>query len=209
MILVCFAMEDEARPFRSWALTHSEVAVMLSGVGSANAERNLRRWLSRHGLPDSLLTCGFAGGLDPKWKTGDVLYEADLAFPQFAKLEFAGARPGRFHQAPRILATAAEKAACFAATHCDAVEMESQTLRAACRAEGIPSATLRVISDPAGVDMPLDFNQFMTPKQTMAYGRLLGHLATHPRVLPRLLAFHRETLIAARKMAEALAAICG
>lgn len=209
MILVCFAMEDEARPFRAWAGKQPHVEIMLSGVGARNAEKTLRQWLARHAQPEALLTCGFAGGLDPQWTLGSVLYEADATFPRLEALRRAGARPGRFHQASKILALKSDKTACFQTTGCDAVEMESSALRAVCAEQKIPSATLRVISDPADIDMPVDFNRFMTPRQTLSYGRLIAHLAMHPQVLPSLLDFHRQTLHAARRLAEALAVVCG
>jgi adenosylhomocysteine nucleosidase len=209
MILVCFAMEDEAKPFRVWARKQSELAVLISGVGADNAERHLRAWLAQHERPEALLTCGFAGGLNPRWQLGAVLYEADPAFPWVEQLRQAGACPARFHQTPKILASAAEKNACYRATGCEAVEMESAALRAVCASQQIPSATCRVISDPAEVDMPLDFNAFMTPQQTLSYGRLLSHLAIHPRLLPRLLEFHRQTLLASRRLAEVLARVLG
>jgi hypothetical protein len=205
MILVCFAMDDEARPFRAWARNRPHVEILVTGVGAQNAERVLRRCLEKRDRPEAVFTCGFAGALDPRWALGDVLYEADDAFPWMARMEAAGAHPARFHQAPRILATAVEKKACRQFTRCDAVEMESRALRSVCAAQRIPSATLRVISDTATEDMVLDFNLFMTPQQRLSYGRLLAHLAVRPQLVPGLLRFHRQTLFAAKQLASTLA----
>lgn len=204
MILVCFAMEDEARPFRAWVRSRSHVEILITGVGAPNAERVLRQWLEKRDRPEALFTCGFAGALEPRWPLGAVLFEADAAFPWLAGIQAAGAHPATFHQAPRILATVAEKAACRQTTGCDAVEMESRALRSVCAVQRIPSATLRAISDIATEDMPLDFNRFMTPEQRLSYGRLLAHLAVHPRLVPGLLRFHRHTLFAARQLVAAL-----
>jgi len=207
MILVCFAMEDEARPFRTWARHHSQVEILVTGVGAQNAERSLRQRLEKPDRPEAVFTCGFAGALDLRWVLGAVLFEADVTFSWLAGMRAAGAYPARFHQAPRILATAAEKAACRQTTGCDAVEMESHALRSLCAARQIPSATLRSISDTATEDMPLDFNLFMTPQQRMSYPRLLAHLAVRPQVVPALLRFHRRTLFAARALAATLARV--
>ena len=205
MILVCFAMEDEARPFRAWVRRRSHVEILITGVGAQNAERVLRQWLEKCDRPEAVFTCGFAGALEPRWALGAVLFEADAAFPWLASIQAAGAHPATFHQAPRILATAVEKEACRQTTGCDAVEMESRALRSVCAARRIPSATLRAISDTATEDMPLDFNRFMTPEQRLRYGRFLAHLAVHPQLVPGLLRFHRRTLFAARQLAAALA----
>jgi adenosylhomocysteine nucleosidase len=209
MILVCFAMENEARPFRMRARQRPDLALLVHGVGIRNAENTFRRWLDSHPRPELVFSCGFAGGLDPRWGVGDVLYDANKLFPWIDRLQAAGAHPAQFHQATQILVTAAEKKACREATGCDAVEMESQILRGICAVQNIPSATVRVISDIAIEDMPLDFNRFMTPQQTLSYGRVLACLATHPGILPGLLRLNRQTHFAAKQLAATLAQVLG
>ena len=102
--------------------------------------------------------------------------------------------------------TAVEKQALWKSTAADAVEMESGVIREICRAEEIPSTTVRVISDTAEEDLPLDFNALMTPDFRINFLKLGLAVARSPGKIPRLLRFQKQTAQAARALAAALAA---
>src|SRR6185503_20338017 len=99
----------------------------------------------------------------------------------------AGACPVKFHCVDRVAITVDEKRELWETTGADAVEMESQIIRAICRAHGIPSATIRVISDAAQENLPLDFNALMTGDHELNYPRLVLALLSSPRKIPALL----------------------
>jgi len=179
-----------------------DVRIVLTGVGEKNAEQTLLRELSRSWR--LVLTCGFAGGLNPKLQTGAVVYCADESFPLTSAFETAGALPVRFHCSTRVVITAKEKEALWRATGHDAVEMESRIIRAICHHRGIPSATVRVISDSAHEDLPLDFNQLFGEAQKLRYGKLLGAIAASPRSISGLLKLRQQTRHAARELGRVL-----
>ena len=106
------------------------------GLGQCGAERPRRLGWERPGL---VLSCGFAGGLDPRLATGTVVYAADAQTGLEPVLLAAGARPARFHCANEVACTAASKRAARAMTGADAVEMESQVIRALCREQTSPA----------------------------------------------------------------------
>jgi hypothetical protein len=178
-------------------------------MGARNAERIGRAVMSEGPVPRVLITAGFAGGLDPSLPNGTIVHDADPGAERFLHWADLGGRPVRFHQATRVAVTVAEKTRLRAETHCDAVEMESSTLRSLARERGIPGATVRVISDAAGDPMPLDFNALMTPEDRLDFGRLAWTLIRSPGLIPRLMAFQRTVSSASSRLASALAAALG
>ena len=115
-----------------------------------------------------------------------------------------GAVPARFHCADKVAVSKEAKAELRRTTGADAVEMESAAIRALCSERGIPSATLRAISDIAGEDLPLDFNALMTHDQKLSPGKLAVALVKSPGSIPRLMQLQRNTRLAASRLAEAL-----
>lgn len=201
--LVCFAVKEEAAPFQRIALLPSGVRFVVTGMGQRNAVNAVRAALERQ-TPELVLTCGFAGGLDPALAPGAVVFEEDSNLGLADDLKKLGAKPARFHCAARVAITSAEKRVLREATGADAVEMESGHIRALCRERHIPSATIRVISDTADEDLPLDFNALMTPEDRISNARLAIAVAKSPGKIPQLLAFQKRTAAAAESLARIL-----
>jgi adenosylhomocysteine nucleosidase len=199
-IAVCFALPEEAGPFQK--LCGENVPVFFTGIGRANAEKAAREYLAGH-LPGLLLTCGFAGGLDPELKIGDVIFETESE-PVRAKLIAAGARPVKIFCADRIATTARDKKQLREQTGADAAEMESAAVQAVCRERGIPCATVRVISDTANEDLPLDFNQFLTPEKKVDMGRLMLAVAAKPWKMGAMMELQKNTKLAAQNLGQVL-----
>lgn len=197
-VLFCFAVEQEAKFF-----VQPGMEKLITGIGRENAERRLHSAL-RNEPYQLVLSCGFAGGLNPYLTTGMVVFSADEDAGLTDALITAGACPVRFHCSDRVAITVEEKRRLWEQTGADAVEMESSIIRAICRAHGIPSATIRVISDAANENLPLDFNALLTADQQLNYPRLFLTLLGSPRKIPALLRLQRQTQFAARRLAEVL-----
>ena len=208
--LICFALREEAAPFRKIAAGRAGISLLLTGIGRENAAKAVREFLAvAAGSPPALvLTCGFAGGLDPDLKLGDVVFEtADENLR--GKLLAAGVKTTKFFCADRIATTIAEKKKLRVETGADAVEMESAAIQAVCAEQKIPCATVRVISDTAGEDLPLDFNALAKPDKNLDFGKLLFAVATSPGKIPQLLALQRKTKFAAEQLAAVLERVVG
>jgi adenosylhomocysteine nucleosidase len=227
LTLVCFAVKEEATPFKDAIGSNPDIQILLTGMGQRNAERSIRSALvpadenslspsdgerarvrgsftgARSPTPTLVLTCGFAGALNPNLSLGTVLFSCDEARLQL-RLLAAGARPARFHCANSVASTSAEKRQLWEATHADAVEMESQIISNICREHHIPCATVRVILDTASEDLPLDFNFLMTADQQMDYRKLAFSLAKSPSKIAALLRLQKQSKEASSKLAEVL-----
>jgi adenosylhomocysteine nucleosidase len=231
-VLICFPLKEEAAPFRKVAAGQSGISILLTGIGRKNAEKSVREFLAGN-APELVLTCGFAGGLNPDLKLGDVVFEIPEPFsissrsrgdeaqineisetPHVVsyglreKLPAAGAKPARFFCANRIAVTVAEKKKLRDESGADAVEMESGAIHAICREHGIPCATVRVISDTANEDLPLDFNALAKPDQNLDYGKLAWAVLKSPGKIGALLQLQKQTRFAAEQLASVLEQIC-
>jgi nucleoside phosphorylase len=205
--LICFALKEEAAPFHKLAAQRPGVFTVIVGIGRQNAERSVRRFLAS-AAPELVLTCGFAGGLNPELKVGDVVFDVQSPTAKVqSPLLAAGAKPVKFFCADRIATTVAEKKRLRDETGADAVEMESAAIQAVCAEKNIPCATVRVISDPADEDLPLDFNALAKADRSIDFGKLAWAVAKSPGKIGALLALQKKTQLAAQRLAEVLAKI--
>jgi adenosylhomocysteine nucleosidase len=200
--LVCFALIEEATAFRKRIGHREDVATLITGIGHENAERSLREFLKQN-TPRTVFTCGFAGGLNPELKTSDVVFSTDdAALAQ--RLTNSGGKSANFFCVTRIVTAAAEKAELRRTTGADAVEMESGAIQSFCRERGIPCATVRVISDAAGEDLPLDFNRLAKTDLNLDYGKLTLAIVRAPGKIPALVKLQKQTRLAAEALAGVL-----
>ncbi|HEY3762733.1 MAG TPA: hypothetical protein VGN23_13390 [Verrucomicrobiae bacterium] len=207
--LVCFALKEEAAPFQKMAKNKSDTSILLTGIGKANAEKSVRASFAGS-LPDLVFTCGFAGGLNPDLKIGDVVFEMPFEIKDSrggslqAKLISAGAKPAKFICVDRVATTGADKKKLRDDTGADVGEMESAAIHAVCAEHGIPCATIRVISDTANEDLPLDFNALAKPDKNIDMGKLLLAIARSPGKIGALMELQKKTKFAAERLAKVL-----
>jgi adenosylhomocysteine nucleosidase len=205
--LVCFAVKEEAKPCRHLLSGRSDIEIVLTGMGMQQAGASVRHALMHHS-PQIVFSCGFAGALRQDLQPGTVIFDrATTGLSWVPQLESLGARPALFASIDRVVTTAKEKAALRATSGCDAVEMESEAIREACAARGLECVTLRVISDAADDDLPLDFNLITGPDGRLNSTRLTGAILRAPWKIPALLRLGRNSALAARGLAHVLSAI--
>ena len=167
---------------------------------------------------DTLLSFGFAGGLDPSLRPGDIIVgagvvgvdgkmrETDDALAQrmCAALDDSGCRwsAGLVAGADQALATAAAKQALSARTGAVIVDMESHAVAAA----GLPFAILRVVVDPAERALPESVLAAVDSRGRVNMMPLVAGLLRHPGEIGSLLALARDNGPARRSLRRAAAA---
>jgi adenosylhomocysteine nucleosidase len=207
-LLICFAVKEEMKFCRAESWKGGGVQFWVTGIGRRNAAQSIREAIRRV-QPERVITAGFAGGLNPRLPFGAVLYEQDFDAGFGRELEELGALAAKFYCHRRVAITVAEKRELWRQTGADAVEMESSVIRTICREFKIPSATVRVISDDAWQDLPLDFNALMTADDRINYLKLAWAVISRPGRIAKLIQFQRQTLDAARRLGAVLEDLLG
>ena len=206
-IVVCFALKEEAAPFHKIAAGRPGIFTLIIGIGRQNAGKSVRRFLESCS-PELVLTCGFAGGLNPDLKVGDVIFESGMQKAESGNLEerllAAGAKPAKIFCADRIATSAMEKWQLCVDTGADAVEMESAAIHAVCAEKNIPCVTVRVISDTAHEDLPLDFNALAKPDKSLDFWKIFFAIARSPGKIGALMKLQKKTSFAAKQLAAVL-----
>ena len=208
---ICFALAEEAGVFNKTYTGNTPV--FFTGIGRFNAEKAVKNFLATN-TPGILFTCGFAGGLVSELKIGDVVFEIPSGDgnPYAAvrsKLTAAGARAAKIACTDRIATTAKEKKKLREETGAEAAEMESGAVQALCRERGVPCVTLRVISDTADEDLPLDFNNFLKEDKSLDMSKLMMAVAKAPWKMGALMELQKNTKLAAQRLAEVLVKVIG
>ncbi len=178
--------------------------VLTTGMGPQNAAAAFTAAVSAK-RPAWVVTSGIAGGLDPALRTGDGCFDTDSEFPKTALLTSLGLTPGISALVSRVAVTAAEKARLRAETGARLVDMESAAIRQLAQAAGIPSATVRTVSDTAGEDLPLDFSTLVDANQQLLPGKLAWAILRSPGKIPALLRLQRSVGIATDRLSAVLA----
>ena len=198
-ILLCYAVREEVGSIAALRRTN----VLVTGMGRRNASEGIQAELASTEYR-LVLTCGFAGGLNPALKVGAVVFSEDDGLGLSDSLLRLGAVPAAFHCARRVAVTAEEKHSLRRSTGADAVEMESSVIRTICRNRNVPSATIRVILDTADENLPLDFNALMTSHDKINYPKLIATLLGRPHKLFSLWRFQSNSILARKELDRVL-----
>ena len=203
MIAVTFALPQESQDFRRMLrnasavggesprlilgnLGREEVLLGHTGVGPEAAAENAAALLAWQ-RPRLLISTGFAGGLDPRLTTGDLVVATNFSEPGLVEkcrahlAANAHAFFGTLTSQPHAAETVAQKAALARETGALAVDMETASIAAACARAGVPLLAVRAISDSALEPLPVPFGEWFD----------LAAQRPRPLALVRYLARHR------------------
>lgn len=147
-------------PFRySGEVSGVAVELLKTGIGAQNAAEALAAVTA----PRFLVSTGFAGALQPKMDSGDLVLEVaglDAELPPTAReLALAQKTPihfGRIAHTDKVLFRPEDKRALGTAERCSAVDMESAAIRDAANRLGVPFLAARVILDTINDRLPAE-----------------------------------------------------
>lgn len=227
MVVVTFALDAEFapwrrlrrfrrfanRPVRSYETRIGGVRlrVVLTGIGRRAA--TAAEAMVFQDRPDVCIASGLAGAFSPTLRVADIIVAGRVGGPNgrtiesdprlFALAVRCGARVvGTLYSSENIVVSVEQKRRMSACA--DAVDMESATILGECCHRGVPGIAIRAISDPARVDLPLNFNRALTNEGRFSIVRMMGALARRPQAVPGLVRLGLDSRRAAAALATFL-----
>ena len=222
VIAVTFALPEESKdfvaklvnvrivrrgslPVISAEYAGKQIAICHTGVGEESCRTQMTVFL-QNTRPDCLISSGFAGGLDPALKVGDVILATNFSNEALlSKTAGVHAAKGALTTQLQVAEKVADKTALAAKTKAAAVDMETGIISEFCAPRGIPMLSMRGISDAAGDDLPVSFSIWFDPStQQPRVAALLWELALHPFKIPAFARFVRGISFTRLRLTDAL-----
>jgi adenosylhomocysteine nucleosidase len=156
----------------------------------------------------AVVSTGYCGGLDPALKLGDIFAATEVRCwadsGGYPAMPVEAPHSGRLLSVDRVAVTQAEKAALFTSGGA-AVEMEAGAVAAVAGSLGLPFYCVRVVSDTACEELPLDFNRYRDRAGRFSRALIALAAAARPWAIPRLIRFDRNSRRASITLGDFLA----
>jgi adenosylhomocysteine nucleosidase len=150
---------------------------------------------------NGIISTGFCGALDPALQVGDIVVPESAAIQSTTRFVRGG-----ILTSGRVAVTASEKHALRNRTGAAVVEMEAAAVKNKAEEWGVPFLCVRVVSDTAADDLPLDFNRYRNGNGDFSRSRIaLAAMARPFSVMPRLIELDRNCRRAAHALGDFLA----
>jgi adenosylhomocysteine nucleosidase len=191
---VKFAIQAQHRGDRWWMIANGPGRELVEQAMPETAKQRVTENVS------GIISTGLCGALDPALRAGDIV--VDGLVPSTSRRYVRGG----MHSLDHVAVTSKEKRILRNQTGAIAVDMETAAVRDRAAAWNIPFYCVRVVSDCAGEDLPLDFNRYREGRGDFSRIRIaLAALASPISVLPRLMEFDKNCRQAADILGEFLA----
>lgn len=176
------------------------------GGGTPQGAAEAARRLVRQGV-NGLVSFGFAGGLDPALRPGEVVIPAWVLAdgtlytvePALAE-RFGGLTGHRLVAGDQVAADVSAKRRLHAATQAHAIDLESGSVARVASDHGLPFAVVRAISDPADRSLPPAALLALDPAGGINIIGVLSSVLRQPAQLPALLGLAADAARARRAL---------
>jgi adenosylhomocysteine nucleosidase len=214
-IAIVAAMQREIAPLvRNWQIVTRQhegrlykffeklpVVLVCGGIGSEMARRAAEAVINLY-QPAVVISAGFAGGLDPNLKAGQMLTPRHVIDAGDGSRADSGAGEGVLISV-ESMADVAQKAKLAKAYGAHAVDMEAAAVARSVEAHGIKFLACKVISDTHDSHLPplmhfVKNGQFNT-------GGFIAHVAIRPWLWPAVIKLAQNSAVASKVLSEALA----
>jgi len=214
-IAIVAAMEREVGPLvKSWPTVtkqhegrsfkffeKSPVVLVCGGIGSEAARRAAEAVINLY-HPATIVSAGFAGGLDAKLQTGDMLMPRHIIDARDSSRTDSGAGEGVLITYESV-ADVEQKAKLANSYGAHAVDMEAAAVTRSAEAHGIKFLAYKVISDEHDSPLP-PIMRFVKSGQFNTVG-FVAHVAIRPWLWPAVIKLARNSAVASKVLSEALA----
>lgn len=198
--IVIFPLEQEAKPFRR--LAPENVHIVIGGVGPSAMTQTLEQ-IRADGRPQRMILAGFCGALTEGLAVGEVIHAEAI-------VDAKGQRWGSDKAATTLLSTdtlvgePTEKKRLGMRFGAVAVDMESAAFARYCAEREIPFTVLRAVSDDVNTRLSPELLGIIAAGSISA-ARVVALLFRKPAIIPEIWRLYRNTRLAARRLATALA----
>ena len=156
----------------------------------------------------AVVSTGYCGGLDPVLVLGDIFAATEVrdwsTAGGYPVMPVAAPHRGLLLSMDRVAVTQLEKAALFTSGG-SAVEMEAGAVAGVAGSMGLPFYCVRVVSDTACEELPLDFNRYRDEVGRFSRNRIAMAAALRPWSIPGLVRFDRNSRRASLTLGDFLA----
>lgn len=186
----------DAQFAREILLHGRRVILLANGPGPRLVNGTLQAYVSTNGSVKEIVSTGFCGALNAALQIGDIVISG--ADPKQSCLPYI---KGEIWSEDRVVTGSGEKRRLRENTGADIVEMEFAAVLAKAREWHVPCRAVRVVSDIATEDLPLDFNRYRDRDGRFQTARIAAAGLARPfTVLPALMRLGRNSRVAAEKL---------
>lgn len=196
--------------FHEGLIAGRRVAWVVGGAGADRAARACRLIVEGH-RPRLIISAGFAGALATGFVRGTVVMPGRAFRAGDAVLDLVAGGEPRNEPLPtivtvdRVACSADDKRALADATGADLVDMETWGVARAARDAGLGCACLRVVSDTATDDLPLEVASLVKPQSGLRrLGAALRALSQRPGAAVDMWRLWENAVVHGRLLADAL-----
>ena len=166
---------------------------------------------------NGLVSTGFCGALDPALKPSDIFVGTQILSrgPEGAPMQSLAPARGSVHTGrsfhtgtilsmDRVAFTTAEKAE-LRKTGAGVIEMEAAAVEQKACEYDLPFYCIRVVTDTADENLPLDFNRMRDANGRFSRTRILAAAFRSPAVFPKLINLNKRCKDAAQALGDFIA----